>query len=419
MRHQVGFLLVELVQLGGVMLLDQAFEECCLADALVAHELNVHIAVRGETASHSVRSQRSAGTATHASRQHGHGLHGSALQQGPVVCLGFLKGLSLLCKLLLHLCQFSLKGSELCILVFNLFVKLRQAFAVYHHLCGVGRQLGSFLRFCLGSLELSLLFAQRLLQSLDALRQGLLLGLQLKLHRLKILIPLPHLGRLLLGLLAFGHQCPNLLGLLLQLLHLRLGRVHPITLLRNQDGSPQGLVDLLLPAPAPGPLNPSCTDEQLVLLGVPPATDRPPPRLNPDHLREHSPVLPLLHRGPARGLDLGSRSLLPAYEEVSASLLAVKKGLNVASEDADCLVHVPADLAAPVRLNQRGTLDQELQASELEALKGSLLEEHHCLTHRPGIPVLRLGHVQLRVQVLQQFLSAKFPIVEVLETRHR
>mmetsp|Transcript_91712 Transcript_91712/g.296753 ORF Transcript_91712/g.296753 Transcript_91712/m.296753 type:complete len:268 (+) Transcript_91712:2835-3638(+) len=185
------------------------------------------------------------------------------------------------------------------------------------------------------------------------------------------------------------------------------------------DGSGQDLVDLLLLPATPSPLDPRGAHVPPVLLGRAPANDAAPPRLDADGAPAcHAVELPRCYP-PRERLQLHRGLFAPALLEVHAGLLGAQERLDVARKEADGLVHVPPDLAPPIRLDEGGALDQQLEPCKLDPFEGRQLEEDQGLADCPGQAVLGLGDVELRGQVLKQLLRPDLAVVQVLEAGNR
>mmetsp|Transcript_70091 Transcript_70091/g.194859 ORF Transcript_70091/g.194859 Transcript_70091/m.194859 type:complete len:609 (-) Transcript_70091:1456-3282(-) len=321
--------------------------------------------------------------------------------------MGFLDGRELLLQL-----------GELLVLFRDLLVQEVEPLAVHPDLARVLELLCGRLRLQFHLVQLGLSLLQQVLELLDPGLHGLFLGRQLQLLRLQFLVLLAQLRDLLLRLLGLGHESAHLLGLLLQFLHLLLGRMHAPALLRHVDRGPEQLVHLLLALPAPSTLDLRSTPEELVLVGRFAPADAAAPGLQPDDLGQDRLIPVPLELAPEVRLELHRGHLALTLVEVDARLLAPEERLQVTREDANAFVHVPADLAPPVRLDDGRALDEQLQACELEALERLQFEENHCLTHSPSVSVVGLRDVELRCKVFEQFLRAQLLVVHMLEPRH-
>mmetsp|Transcript_41453 Transcript_41453/g.120016 ORF Transcript_41453/g.120016 Transcript_41453/m.120016 type:complete len:238 (-) Transcript_41453:2881-3594(-) len=232
--HEVHFPLHELRQLSGILLFDQDFQERRLANPRSADELDVDIAVRPgtwDTSPHHAR-PRHAGAHVHA----GGRLHCCALEELLVPALRVLALLLLRLRIRSGLLDFRPNARELLVPLLDVFLHRLHLLGLHNLLRGVRGELGGLRGFLLDLGEVLLHAFDALLQLPDPAGQRLLLALQLQLDCLQLLVPPAQLRCLLRGFLGLCHEGANLLGFLLQLLHLLLRRHKPNPLLREGDG---------------------------------------------------------------------------------------------------------------------------------------------------------------------------------------
>mmetsp|Transcript_66996 Transcript_66996/g.193596 ORF Transcript_66996/g.193596 Transcript_66996/m.193596 type:complete len:418 (-) Transcript_66996:2427-3680(-) len=381
--HKIGLLVQELRVLLWVLLVDEPLEQLRLADIRSTNELDVDIPVRPMRCAQPRRSGDGRPGARGAHVHAGGRLHGCALEQLLVAVLCFLKLLLFGLRLRFYLLDLVARLRNLGLALLEMFAHRFDLLRLHNHSSVVGRELGRLVCLLLDLGESDACGLDALLELFDPALQRLLLGLQLQLDRLQLLVPLPELRCLLGGLLTFGHQGANLLGFLLQLLHLLFRGSQAPTILDQRDRAPQHHVDSLVLPALVGGLDLARGDVSVVLLGEAPSDRGASPRLNPHDLRANGAELPLLDEATCGGLDLHRGDELPATLQVHSRLLHAEQCLNMAGEDANGLVQTHLHLPAPARLDECRALDQQLQTRKLQALEGPELEEHHRLADRP------------------------------------